>query len=236
MTNKIDVTPTPPTKRLKYPPMKIGEQYQYYTIIELFVEVRHNNDWRHLCRCICGKTVSVKQTSLRRGSARSCGCRKPEIATTHGMNQEKIYQIWSSIIQRCTNPKNRGYKNYGGRGIQVSEEWKKFENFFRDVGDQPPGLTLDRIDNDKGYSKENCRWVSWETQAVNRRNTIYTNVLGEKLPLKTISKVTNISADRLKRRLKNHKTIFCGDIEPNKVLLDVKAYLSKSSHIEESEL
>ncbi len=80
-----------------------------------------------------------------------------------------LYRRWSNMIQRCTNPKNASYENYGGRGITVCEEWKSFRKFAYDMGYPPEGKTLDRIDNDKGYCKENCRWADWSMQNTNKR-------------------------------------------------------------------
>lgn len=86
----------------------------------------------------------------------------------------RLYRIWTSILYRCHNPKNRQYKNYGGRGIFLCEEWKDFNVFCKDIGKCPvEGYELDRENNDKGYYKENCRWVSIKTNARNRRNNHY---------------------------------------------------------------
>lgn len=78
--------------------------------------------------------------------------------------------IWAKMIRRCHNHEDAAYKNYGGRGITVCKRWHKFENFYRDMGTRPEGKSLDRINNDKGYSKNNCRWATWEQQQNNRRN------------------------------------------------------------------
>lgn len=88
---------------------------------------------------------------------------------THGMAGTPIYQIWASMIQRCTNSKDKDYKDYGARGITVCKEWLKFEAFFSDMGHRPEGRSLDRRENDKGYSKDNCRWATAVEQANNRR-------------------------------------------------------------------
>jgi hypothetical protein len=82
------------------------------------------------------------------------------------------YACWAQMLSRCTNPKATGYKNYGGRGITVWTQWWSFENFLKDMGPKPPGMSLDRINNDGNYELENCRWTTWKQQANNRRNNL----------------------------------------------------------------
>jgi len=122
-----------------------------------------------LCECSCGNKVSVDGKNLRTGHTRSCGCLELKLKTKHGMQKEPIYKIWQSMSRRCDDVNNNQYKDYGGRGITVCDEWLKFENFYNDMGDSN-GLTLDRKNNNKGYYKDNCRWATRKEQQNNKRN------------------------------------------------------------------
>ncbi len=130
-----------------------------------------------ICQCDCGSIKSIMSTHLRSGASTSCGCYQKECASkankTHGMTHTSLHNRWKAIRQRCTNPKDSRYKNYGNRGITLCEEWNNFERFAKwslENGYQD-GLELDRIDNDKGYFPENCRWCKSIINNHNRRNT-----------------------------------------------------------------
>ena len=120
----------------------------------------------------CDKEFETSMDSVRTGQTKSCGCLKAKSKITHGLTYNKFYKTWKGMLQRCTNLEHRSYKNYGARGIAVCEEWQDVTNFVAWAESTYPnieGYTLDRIDNDKGYSPENCRWVDKSTQVINQR-------------------------------------------------------------------
>ena len=133
---------------------------------------------RWLCRCDCSKECSVSGSNLRTAAVRSCGCLLHEFLTTRflthgeskGINKTAEYRCWVAMHTRCTNPKQRAWKHYGGRGIRVCERWNSFENFLADMGRKPTSQhSIDRIDVNGNYEPLNCRWATPVQQVRNRR-------------------------------------------------------------------
>jgi len=145
------------------------------------------NDGLALYRCECGASKITRRQHVLSGRVQSCGCLQKERATatliarnsTHGKFGTPIYAVWNSMISRCYNPNSQAYANYGGRGIGVCSDWRDFANFYADMNDPQRGLTLDRIDNSKGYSPENCRWVNMTTQQNNKRSNVVLEYRGK---------------------------------------------------------
>lgn len=127
------------------------------------------------CKCACGSLFIAMGKHLRTGAVVSCGCfqaqRASECSRAHGASKTKLYKVWASMKQRCENPRNKSYKNYGARGISVCDAWSSsFEKFLFDMGERPaPDLSIDRINNDGDYEPGNCRWATAAEQRLNTR-------------------------------------------------------------------
>lgn len=160
---------------------------------------------RWLCRCECGNEIAVRHYALLRGNTKSCGCLSKEIhSKQNGLSSTRLYNVWRGIKKRCYNKNNHAYENYGGRGIYMCDEWRNnflsFYNWSIQNG-YKEGLTIDRIDNNLGYSPENCRWVTSKAQANNTRSNHIVEYDGKRLTLTQWSEKTGISRDVIKRRL-----------------------------------
>lgn len=173
--------------KIRYKP---GDRFNYWTLIEY---IGSDRGW--LAQCICGKQKEVWISHLTSGKSISCSCQTKH---THAMTGTPEYNSWSSAKQRCTNPNNDRYTQYGGRGIRMCERWlNSFENFYADMGPRPEGTTIDRIDNDGHYESDNCRWTSDQDQA---SNTLHQKSHG--LTIADYARKYDIPYGRLQSRLK----------------------------------
>lgn len=161
-------------------PIKIGDRRHRLVVIGKFTARSKTGASVQMlsCICDCGKTSQAREYHVRIEVTRSCGCIKVETTRTNAMRHGHIknqhpsreYNTWHAMRSRCYRKTDPCYKNYGGRGIAVCDRWKdSFENFLSDMGPRPMGKTLDRIENDKGYSPENCRWATAAEQRANTR-------------------------------------------------------------------
>lgn len=160
-----------------------GLKFHRLAVVE-FSHINHAGRAYWKCMCDCGVEVVVSGRDLRGGGQQSCGCLRKENMSglTHGMFGTRIYKTWISMLTRCRNPNTHSFADYGGRGITVSSEWLSFDAFYRDMGEQPfPSAQLDRIDNNKGYSKENCRWATPKQNSRNKRSSRFIEVNGEQV-------------------------------------------------------
>ena len=149
-------------------PRLIGETWRKYP-----TETSTQKSTYGLFECqYCGKEFEAITKDIKRGHTKSCGCYAREVQTTHGLRSNKFYKTWYGMLQRCNSPKAAGYKDYAERGITVCEEWLDIKNFIAWAESTHPnieGYTLDRIDNNKGYNPDNCRWTDKTMQSVNQR-------------------------------------------------------------------
>jgi hypothetical protein len=151
-----------------------GERFGLLLVVDAAGFSKGRALWR--CVCDCGATdVIAVGNLLQQGKKKSCGCATSAMVSaakrTHGQARTAVYKRWLNMKQRCGNPDNPAWKNYGGRGIRVCDRWlNSFETFYADVGDPPaPSLSLDRIDNDGNYEPGNVRWATWSQQQKNAR-------------------------------------------------------------------
>lgn len=171
----------------------IGMKFGRMTVIEFAGYYKCNCRgkkalWK--CKCECGNEKIVRGSCLLYGDTKSCGCLSREMASARAVKHHgfgtRLYNIWDSMRQRCNNPNNKSYYNYGGRGIKICKEWDDFNKFKEwslsngyDENAEKGRCTLDRIDVDGMYSPDNCRWCDMKAQSNNKRNTKYLEYNGE---------------------------------------------------------
>lgn len=178
-----------------------------------FVMVEQSkNKWRKknywYCLCDCGNFCKKEERGLLSKHCRSCGC-LPRIVTLaritkHNKHKSKEYRCFSKIKMRCSNPKDKRFHDYGGRGIKICERWtgeNDFVNFYTDMGDAPKGTSIERIDNNGNYCPENCRWATNAEQARNKRSNHFITYNGEKICIAEVARRTGINVATIHGRI-----------------------------------
>lgn len=187
---------------------RVGERYGRLTVTGFAGFREHEKSARRSvwnCMCDCGKAHSVTAKALVAGVSLSCGCYQKEqvskSARTHGRSKTNLYKCWSAMKRRCHNPSDAQYENYGARGIAVCDEWRtSFEAFAAYIGEIPAGLSIDRINNDKGYEPGNVRLATASQQLNNRRTNVRMTHNGETLTLTEWSVKLGIGKNTLRQR------------------------------------
>jgi len=189
----------------------IGQTFGRLTVIEKTDKRGSSGAVFWKCLCSCGKLKDVSSSCLRGNQTKSFGCLFLEDAAAkgrakrkHGMTETSTYRSWGGMKQRCHNPKNHKYHLYGAIGITVCDDWfNSFEKFFEDMGECPEGMSIDRIDVTKGYSKENCRWATQKQQQNNRRDNVIITVGKTPMTMSEYCETHNLNKDQVQWRLKH---------------------------------
>ena len=178
-----------------------GKRFGKLVVIGRAGRDKHYNT-RWLCRCDCGNETVVLGGNLTRGASMSCGCTRGG-KPTHGHCGERIYTNWKQMKKRCSNPNDKYFKDYGGRGINVCKEWDDFDQFYKWAMEHgySDELTIDRIDNDGDYCPDNCRWATQKEQARNKRNNHLLTYNGETLTMVDWAEIVGIPYNTLERRI-----------------------------------
>lgn len=187
----------------------INKKFTRLLVIERTNNIGNKTAYR--CVCDCGAKVVVTYDKLSRGSTKSCGCYSKDVnrerLTTHGMQDTRLYSIWKSMKNRCSNKKYHRYRDYGGRGIFVCEEWmESFENFnewalangYRDE------LTIERADNNGSYSPNNCKWSTLHEQMRNTRHNVWLTYKGETKILQDWANITGLDRRVISMRINRY--------------------------------
>jgi hypothetical protein len=205
------------TKEVKRHPLVVdlsGRVFGRLTVVSFHGSQNHQSTF--LCRCACGKKKIAIGQYLTSGRTSSCGCLKSEMCrtvnaklmqaanSTHGKSNTIEHGIWRGMRARCNNPESECYKNYGGRGISVCERWNSFENFLSDIGPRPSRAhTVERKNNNLGYSPDNCTWGTREEQANNKRTNVYHSFGKQSLTLVNIAKLSGLNLNTIRYRMRS---------------------------------
>lgn len=179
---------------------------QFNSLFVLSYEGVRKGKHSYKCQCECGRIWSVLRQSIRSGTTKSCGCKRRKrfikAVKKHGMHGTDEYSIWEHIIQRCTNPNDCRYRDYGGRGISVCSRWLDFKSFYEDMGARPgKEYSIGRIDNNGWYEPANCRWETPKEQSRNMRSNRTICFRGESRCVSEWAEILGINKSTLHKRL-----------------------------------
>ena len=188
-----------------------GMVFGRLTAIEFVRKDKYNNAvW--LFECSCGKRKEIYRNAVVHGKTRSCGCYQAEMNKTpkfikHNSCNTRLYRIWAHMKERCNNSRCKVYKDYGGRGIKICEDWNDFRNFEQWAINNGylENLTIDRIDNNGNYEPSNCRWTTMSVQANNKRNNVFYEAYGEKHTISEWARIKGINEGTLRSRIMRNK-------------------------------
>lgn len=192
--------------RRKYNEDLSGQKFFRWTALSK-ADLPHNFGSAYwVCRCECGTERPVLRGSLTKGLSKGCGLGKCRTSFKHGHSlgagESREYGIWSGMKQRCNNPASPNYHRYGGRGITHCDRWHDFAEFLKDMGDAPEGMSLERIDNDKGYSHENCKWATSKEQSRNTVITTKINIGDSEFSLSALAEAIGKDRKRVAEKVK----------------------------------
>lgn len=181
----------------------LGERFTRLTVVARAGSTKGGTA-RWQCVCDCGTVKIVDGAALRNQAIKSCGCLNRELTTArstkHGLCRMKAYHAWSAMRGRCENPRDAGYKDYGGRGIKICERWQDVRNFVADMGEPPPGMEIDRYPDKNGnYEPGNCRWATKLQNMENRRNSRIITFRGERMSIGAAARLAGVHRASLRK-------------------------------------
>lgn len=193
-------------RRTKANPVShIGRRYNKLIVVAFAGYDAHwHATWK--CVCDCGGEKVATTSNLRRGHVLSCGCVSRDIIA-NAVSGTREHSAWTGMHSRCSNPNFHAWHRYGGRGITVCDEWKDFSTFLADMGKCPDGMTLDRIDNDKGYSASNCRWATRKQQQRNVSSNRRVAYQGRSICASELAEILGVKASRVYQKLRKGRSV-----------------------------